>query len=362
MASDYRLGVIGVGYSSTGPLPTIATYPGVTLAGICARRMQRAQAAADEFGAEQAFDDYQSMFAQANLNIVYISAPVKEHFPIAKAALEAGIHVLCEKPLAMNATEAKALAALAKEKQLINAVAFNMRSFPANHTIGQLISEGKLGALRHASINLWISQPPSAGQSWNWFHQESEGGGLVMALACHYIDLIHHWFGPIESVQAQLRTWNKTVEDEQGTPQPATADDALALMLNLPNGGVIQIHISGQIKPGSGARLELYGEDGSIVLDGISELRIAAEADTELQSAAITAIDYPEHVQEAAGPPSMVQGYRLSFGLALSRMIEAIEGGEQANPDFADGHKTNAVIDAIKQANREQRTVAVSYE
>jgi len=362
MASHFRIGVVGVGYSVSGPLPTIAAYEDIELVAICARRLDRASSAAETFGTELAYDDYETMFAEANIDIVYISAPVKQHFPITKAALVAGIHVLCEKPLALNAQQARILADLAQEKQLVNAVAFNMRSFPTNHTIERHIRNNLIGNLRHASINLWISQPPSTGQTWNWFHQDTEGGGLVMALVCHYIDLIHHWFGPIKSVHAELRTWEKTINDEQGNEHQATADDALALMLNLPNGGVIQIHISGQIKPGSGARMELYGENGSIVLDGINELRIANATDQSLQSSEVTPTDYPEVVRHAAGPPSMAQTYRLSFGLALYRLISAIKSGEHFKPDFEDGYKTNIVIDAIKQANQEQRIITINYE
>jgi predicted dehydrogenase len=358
MSKTYRVAAIGAGFASVSPLPTLRDYPNVELVAICTRNQASAEKACELFGGKP-YTDIHAMLANESIDIVYIATPVINHVEAVMAAINAGKHVLCEKPLALTAAEAKQLRDAAQAKGVVNKVAFNMRFFAAAHTIEEQIRAGTLGDLRHASINLWVSQPESTQKPWGWFNDAEQGGGVLLALGSHYIDLIRHWCGEIKSVSAFLRTWVPELADVNGVVHPVTSDDGMALMLELVNGAVVQIHISGQIKAGTGARVELYGTQGSIVQDGMAAIKIATPEDKMLRDIPLQPIAYSDVVKQAAGEPGMVHGYRLGFAYAFEQLIEAIEGRPSAGADFNDGYQCNLVLDAIKTASRERRVIVL---
>jgi len=356
MSKTYRVAAIGAGFASVSPLPTLRDYPGVELVAICTRNQASAEKACEQFGGKP-YTDIHSMLANEEIDIVYVATPVVNHVDAVLAAINAGKHVLCEKPLALTAAEAKQLRDAAQAKGVVNKVAFNMRFFAAANTIAEQIRQGVLGELRHASINLWVSQPESTQKPFGWFNDEAQGGGVLLALGSHYLDLIRHWCGDIKSVSAFLRTWVPELADANGKMHTVTSDDGMAIMLELSNGAVVQIHISGQIKPGTGARVELYGSNGSIVQDGMAAIKIATADDKMLREIPLQPIAYSDVVNQAAGEPGMVHGYRIAFAYAVEQLIEAIEGRTSAGADFEDGYHCNRALDAVKLASRERRVV-----
>ena len=158
MEKVFKVGVIGTSWAARIPLPTIQSYRRTEVVAIASARIERAQEAAEKFGADRAFDDYREMVRLPDLDIVYVGGPVHLHHPMAIAALEEGKHVLCEKPLGVNVAEAREMLDLAERDGLRHAIAFTMRHYPWAFAIKQLIDDGFLGQLRHVNI-AWFMGP-----------------------------------------------------------------------------------------------------------------------------------------------------------------------------------------------------------
>jgi predicted dehydrogenase len=338
----YKVGAIGTAWAAQSPLPTFASYPDVELYAVCSARLERAQAAAKQFGAPLAFDDYREMLRLPELDIVYVGAPVYLHHPMTVAAAEAGKHILCEKPAAVNAKEAREMLEAAERNHVAHISAFTMRFFPHTLHIKQLVDEGFIGQVRHVSIKQWAGWPVGTpSRPWTWLNDAALGGGYLGAMGSHYIDLVRYWFGEWATVAGQTRTWNPDLLDERGAPRQATADDAFALLGTLENGGVVTIQLGFGNRAGTGFQAEIYGSSGSIVVDNDLTVRVAGPTDRALHAVEVPEPSFPELAARSAVP---------RFGFLIHKLIEAIEGGGEQHPNLVDSLRCQEVIDAVHRS------------
>lgn len=377
MSRTYNVGVIGTSWAARSPLPSFQTFPRTNLVAVCSARMERAQAAAEQFGAERAYDDYTAMVAADDIDIVYIGGPVYLHGPMVQAALDAGKHILCEKPLSLDAIEARRLLETAQARDLKHIVAFTMRFFPWSSTVKRLIGEGVLGEVRHVNIVQYFgfpimpppggppsaedgrpgrppSQGPAAGPppTYSWLNDASLGGGMLGAMGSHYLDLLNDWLGGLDSVSGDLRTWRPTMPDGQGNEIPVTADDAFSVAGTLRNGGgLFTMQFSANTRAGTGSRIEIYGSLGTIVVDNGSQVRLARAWDRELQPVETPEIEWPADAAACAVP---------RFGLLIDLLLRAIEEpGFDPHPSLVDGLACQEALDAVREAARTGTRVAV---
>ncbi len=364
MDKVYKVGAIGTSWAARIPLPTFQSYRRTEIVAIASARMERAQEAAAKFGADRAFDDYREMVRLPDLDIVYVGGPVHLHHAMVMAALEAGKHVLCEKPLALNVAEAREMVDLAERSGLRHVVAFTMRHYPWAFAIKQLIDDGFLGQVRHANVAWFMGRaatPPAGSaaaargrnpnQPWSWVNDSGMGGGMMGAMGSHYIDLMRYFIGEYKEVWGATRSWRKEAPVEGGGVKEVTADDGFALQATMAGGAAFSLHLSGAVRPGSGSRLELYGSEGSIVLDG-EVLRVAGPGDGELRPYEIEERELPDNIGETALP---------RFGLMIHKLIQGIEDdGYQVSPNLVDGLRCQEVNDAIKSSQLDGRRVEIT--
>jgi len=191
-----KTAVFGTGFVGRVHLEGIRRLGFVDIYAIGEPQVEKAQQLAAEFGVEKTAADYREILDDPKVQAVHVCTPNFLHFPIAKAALEAGKHVICEKPMAMHAGEARemALRAASRPDQLA-IIDHELRFNPTWRRMKELVDSGFLGELHH--INLLISSGfrHSALRPWNWWSQKSAGGGLLGALGSHVIDAIHWIFG-----------------------------------------------------------------------------------------------------------------------------------------------------------------------
>lgn len=335
----YKVGAIGTAWAAKSPLPTFASYPDVELYAICSARLERAKAAAEQFGAPLAFDDYRQMVALPEIDIVYIGAPVYLHHPMTVAAAEAGKHILCEKPAAVNAEQAREMLEAAERNNVAHISAFTMRFFPHTMHIKRLVEEGFIGEVRQITVEQWAGWPAGTPpRPWTWLNDAALGGGFLGAMGSHYIDLVRYWFGEWATATGQLRTWNPDCLDEHGGLKKATADDAVALLGTLENGAVVSIQLGFGNRAGTGFQLEIYGSNGSIVVDNDLKLRVAGPTDRALQPIDTPEPEFPEAAARSAVP---------RFGLLVHKLIDAIEQGTDQHPNLVDSLRCQEVIDAV---------------
>jgi len=247
--------IVGVGAAVLGMHRPAFSLPTVQLVGVTDVNAAVAQARAKELGCP-AYPDYGQMIEATRPDIVVIMTPHPFHAEIAITALEAGCHVLCEKPMAVHAGEADAMISAADRTGRLLAVSLQFRHRPEIITAKRLIDEGRLGQLQRIDVlacwtraERYYRQTPWRG-TW-----KGEGGGVLMNQAPHNLDLACHLAGPPSRVVAWTRT----------RLQPIQAEDTAHAMLQWSGGALGSLHVS-TAEADTGDRIELLGTGGRLVI------------------------------------------------------------------------------------------------
>ncbi len=355
--SKLKVGIIGTGFGALIQAPGFSMHPEcevVALAGVA--RPGRAAEQAAKLGIPHAYDDWQAMLAQEELDLVSVVSAPHLHHPMTIAALERRIPVLCEKPMALNLAEAQSMADAAQRRGLVGAIDFEFRHNPVRTRFKEMVQEGFLGDLVH--FNLTMSLPAferHVNRPMGWLWREENGGGMLGAIGSHLIDTLRWLLGDIDSVAARLSTH---VAERQG--EPVTADDTFAFLCQMAGSkatGIAQMLMYAH--HGFDMRLEAFGTKGTLVLLGDQKL-LAGRAGQSLEEVPLPArfdlpgVVYPENPDKHI-PPFMVM---------VDNLVQAIRrtgapGPSREYATFADGAAVQAVLDAIRQAHREERWVKV---
>ena len=377
---DLKVGVIGTGF--IGPVHVEALRRlGIEVAAVAGPRADGVAEKARALRIQKYYETAEALIADPAIDVVHITSPNHAHYPQAKAALLAGKHVVCEKPLAMNSAESSELVKLAKDAQRVNAVNFNIRFYPLSHQARQLVQSGEIGEVyivQGSYLQDWLLLPTD----WNWRLEPQFSGEMraVADIGSHWLDLTTFITGlQIEAVCADFATFLKTrrkpaqpVETFTGklqtaaeyVEQPINTEDYATVMLRYNNGarGVMTV---AQVCAGRKNRLsyEIDGARSALVWDGErpNELWINhRERPNELllKDPALLA---PEARQFASYPGGHNEGFPDTFKQLYHAVYRYIDAGDfSARPDFPtfeDGHRALRVGEAIFRSAKEGRWV-----
>src|SRR6266566_1308246 len=214
-----KTAVFGTGFMGRVHTEGIRRLGNVEVAAIAASSDEKARKFGEEVGVGRTTGDYRTVLRDATIDAVHICTPNALHFPMASAALEAGKHVLCEKPLAISVSEAKKLVELAAKKDLANCTFHNLRFYPMVQQIRRMRETGELGEIyvvQGTYSQDWLYYDTD----WNWrIDQKANGKSRVMAdIGSHWCDMIEHVTGlRITSLCADLQTFHKTRKKPKGS-------------------------------------------------------------------------------------------------------------------------------------------------
>lgn len=316
---------------------------------------------ADQYGWESISDDWEQVVNDPDIDIVDICTSNKSHYSIAMAAIKAGKHVICEKPLAMNATEAQLMYETAKKAGVVNMTAFNYRQVPAIIYAKQLIQEGKLGQIRHFDAVYyqdWLIDPDFP---FVWRNDvEEAGSGAHGDMNAHLVDLARYLVGEITDVSGTQNIFIKerTIGEGPETRQ-VTADDATSFLCHFENGAMGSF-ITSRFATGrkNYLKFELFGSKGALKfeLERLNELQYYSTMDDQGDRGFRTIL-VTENVHpfiKAWWPPGHIIGWEHTFIHEIKVFLDAIAKNEEVTPNFYDGWKTQQVMDAvvIAAANR----------
>lgn len=336
---------------------------------IVGRSEKKVAAAAEQFGWQEYATSWEDVIARNDIDVIDIGTPNDTHALISQAALKAGKHVLCEKPLAINLPDAKASFELAKETGLITGICHNYRKAPAIAFAAQLVREGKLGQIRHfrgTYLQDWILDP-SVPLVWR-MDKEIAGSGSHGDLNAHLIDTARFVMGAeFTEVSGMSETFIKKrplLADTDGGLSgfkatgemgDVTVDDVTAFLARFDNGATGTFEAT-RLAPGrkNYNRWEINGEKGSIAfnLERMNEIEIYLTNDPEgLQGFhTIQATDAPHPYMSAYWPVAHIIGYEHTFINMMRDYLAAVGSNEPFSPDFEDGYRNQAVLDAVEKS------------
>ncbi len=343
-----RVGIIGSGFARRVQLPAFAFVPGVKATAVASRRRANAEVVAREFGLPHAFDDGAELARCPDVDLVIVSSTPDSHAAYAIAALEAGKHVLCEKPAALDAYQAaQMLAAAERRPARVAWVDHELRYEPNRRKVRELIHSGAIGELRHIELSLkpylrGDGRPQTADAPWNWWFDAARGGGILGAVGSHLIDLCRFWSGgEVVYVAGLVETFVTERRDETGAPRPVTADDFTSAVLRLSTGAVATLTLSTVAHHGPGHLGQITGSEGTLVLTGETKLELGRAGDP------FEDVSAPDDLWEQTKPNNM---WARSFVRLLRDMVRVIGGAppESEPATFRDGWQVQRVLDAVR--------------
>ncbi|MBZ4020739.1 Gfo/Idh/MocA family protein [Streptomyces purpurogeneiscleroticus] len=328
---------------------------------VCGRDADAVRAAADRLGWAAAETDWRALIARDDVDLVDICTPGDSHAEIALAALEAGKHVLCEKPLANSVAEAEAMLAAAESARArgrIAMVGFNYRRTPAMALARRFIEEGRIGTLRQLRATYlqdWLVDP-LAPMTWR-LRKESAGSGALGDLGAHIVDLAQYLAGELlTGVSAVTETFvrQRPLSSGGGTGE-VTVDDAALFTGRFASGALASFEAS-RVAAGrkNSLRIEVNGDRGSLSFDLERLNELSFHDHTEPAEAAgfrrilVTEPDHP--YLEGWWPPGHGLGYEHTFVHQARDLVHAIAAGADPAPSFADGLRVQRVLAAVEES------------
>ncbi|MFP5312124.1 MAG: Gfo/Idh/MocA family protein, partial [Actinomycetes bacterium] len=355
------LGVAVIGYAFMGKAHSnawrnVASFfdvPAFEQKVLVGRDAEAVAEAAARYGWAESATDWRSVVTRDDIDIIDICAPSWMHAEIAVAALEAGKHVLVEKPLANTLAEAElmtAAAAKARARGVQSMIGFNYRRVPALALAKELIAEGRLGTVRHVRATYlqdWLADA-QAPMTWR-LRKETAGSGALGDIASHAIDQVQFLLGDqVTEVSGRLHTFVTQRPGAEGR-EDVTVDDAAWATLSLTSGAIASVEVS-RVTTGrkNSLQIEVYGDKGSLLFDleNLNELGfLDATAPVREQGFRRILVNEPDHPYLAAWwPQGHIIGWEHTFTHQIRDFLLAIRDQTQPSPSFAEGLNVQYVL------------------
>jgi predicted dehydrogenase len=376
-----RTAIIGTGFMGRVHLEAVRRVGTVDVAAVAGRRIEAAQALAAAYGVDRTESDYRRILDDKTIDAVHVCTPNAQHAPIALEALEAGKHVLCEKPLTTSSAEGRKLVDSARAKKLRNCTCHNLRYYPMVQHMRRLREDGELGEILVAQGTYsqdWLLYDTD----WNWRADTSQNGPLraLADIGSHWCDMAEHITGlRISSVCADLQTFHKTRKQPKGSVETFTGktrapSDYTETAIDTEDFGSVIFQMgertrgaftASQVSAGCKNRLsiEIYGTKGSVAWnqERPDELWLG-NRNTNNQ----VIVKDPSLLKEKARsysdlPGGHGEGYDDTFKQVFRRFYRSIEdpAAEPEYPQFADGLRQLRILDAELASHRSRAWVNV---
>lgn len=359
------IGLIGTGFmgkahaiafNSVAPVFGDIQRPRLRL--LCDVEPKRTEQKAEEFGFERWTTDWRDVVDDPSVDVVAITTPNHLHREMAIAALEAGKHVYCEKPMAVSLSDAEAMADAASRSDRITLLGYSFAKNPLLSAAKRLVEEGLIGEVfdfRGFIDEDYVADPDLP---WSWrLRRENAGLGVLGDITCHLVSIAHLLLGPITELTALTETVHKTRPEAHGSgPRQAVENDDIAHALVRFRSGALGVLASSRIAHGrkNGIRIELHGSAGTIVFDQerMNELELYVAGERKDITGFRRILTNSEH--SPYGLFCQAPGHSLGFNdlkiIEVAHLLNAIAGKEKPFPAFADGILIERVIHGFAES------------
>ncbi|MFP5115933.1 Gfo/Idh/MocA family protein [Bacillaceae bacterium C204] len=344
---------------------------------ICGRDQNAVEAAAKQFGWEEQTTDWKTLLQREDIDLIDINAPSNVHKEITIAALQAGKHVFCEKPLALTLKDAREMLEVAEAAGVKHMVGFNYRFAPAVMLAKKLLDEGRLGDIYH--FRAWFLQDwlvdPTFPLAWR-LQKEIAGSGSHGDLGAHLIDLAHYLIGDITEVIGMSNTFIKerplpiqmtglSAKGSNNEKGEVTVDDATQFLARFANGAIGSFEAT-RFATGHRCKnsFEINGSKGSVIFDfeRMNELQVYFVDDSEdVQGFRRVLATDPSHAfSQNWWPPGHTIGYEHTFIHEMVELMDALREDRQPVPNFRDGVKCQEVLEAVDLSIERRQWIRIS--
>jgi len=344
-----RVGLIGLHHGVAIHLPAYAASAKFEVSAVCDRNAALAEETAQTHHVPHWSTDAMQIASSPEVDVVSIATPPRTHAGLATAALKAGKHVVVETPFVCNPAEVRALMGLWRLRR-IGAPAFALRYAPHLRMVSDLLTQKRIGRPQLMRVDIFSDFLVQAEQNYRWMWDGDSGGGVLANFAAPVMDLALRWFGPVREVSADLTTLLRQTPPEGAL---TLADDTGFATLRFENGLLAHFSFSAATAWNQ-THMEIHGTDGSLLINGFGEdvtlVRMGDGATEPLFS--------PEnYLEESRGFTSLAGGFQVF----VERLADAVGGAPPADlPTFADGLEVTRLVEAVKLAARDRRTVTVA--
>ncbi len=341
-----KVGVIGAGAVATGHLRAYAQNPDVELVAVSDVSAERLEWAAKEFAIAHACADYRQLLARPEIDAVSVCLPNWLHAPVTVEALQAGKHVLCEKPPALTAADAERMAAAAAASGRILMICFNYRYRNDTRFVKRLLDSGQLGNIYYVKAG-WLRCAGIPGHKGSWFTRRAlSGGGPLIDLGVHLLDLALWFLGHPHPVSVTASTYaafgprglHYAGSSGEAGGEPFDVEDLASAFIRLDNGVTLLLETSWAMHTAAGRDqylLHLYGDEGGAELD-VRNYCLTDTVRVYRDLAGVPVDSAPHALQAGSGHDAAINDFLRCVrerrapeatpeqGVALMRLIEAI--------------------------------------
>jgi predicted dehydrogenase len=344
--------VVGTGFGQKIHIPGLKIHHRTQVVAVHHRDAAKAEAIAATHQIPHACSTLQELVAIPEVQAVSISTPPFLHYEMARTVLEAGKHLLLEKPTALNLTEAINLHQLAQAQDVRTTLDFEFRYVPAWQQLAELLAEDYVGQKRLIKVDWLVSSRADASKPWNWYARKDHGGGALGAIGSHLFDYIAWLFAPVQRLCGRLSTTIPTRPDPAtGELKPVDADDTCSILMELADGTPCQATLSAVTYQGRGHWIEIYGDRGTLVLgsdhptDYVHGFRLwGSQAGQPLAE-----IEIPQRLQF---PQAYTDGRLAPFIRIVDRWVESIDRGQSLAPSLREGVYSQQLMDLTHQSHQ----------
>ena len=343
--------VVGTGFGQKVHIPAFQAHHSTKIVAVYHRDIHKAKTIAETHNISYASNNLAEILALSTVEAVSISTPPFLHYEMAKQVLQAGKHLLLEKPLTLNVTEAKELYHLAKSQGVIATVDFEFRFVPEWQFFAQLLAANYVGNIRLIKIDWLGSSRADTSRPWNWYSSKEKGGGALGSLGSHAFDYINWLFGSVGKLNAHLTTAiSERVNPANGELQAVDTDDTCLLSLELVNGTPCQVSISAVVHAERTHWIEVYGDKGTLVLgsknqkDYIHGFQVwGSQPGESLKEIAVP--------QQFLFPQNYHDGRICAFLRVVDEWVKGITNHQQTTPSLKEGVYSQLLMDLSHESH-----------
>ena len=349
---SFGVGFIGTGFARKTQVPAFQACAGARVVAIASAHLANAEQAAREYDIGYFTDDWRTLIARDDVDLVSIVTPPVTHLEMTLAAFDAGKAVLSEKPMAMNSGESSEMKKRASEVGTLALIDHELRFLPGRRRMREILMNGEIGHVYHAKLLFRADSRADASRPWNWWSDAQAGGGALGAIGSHAVDAFR-WLldTEVSEVFGQLATRVLQRTDKQtGEVRTVTTDDEANLILRfadceLTRGatGTISLSVVESGRPEH--RLEIFGSTGALMIEG-NQLFRASTGLGEWQAVEVGQGELANGMSDN----EWSRGFTTFSKAIVKALLEGTKTVEGA-ASFSDGHKTQLVLDAAHASN-----------